>query len=74
MRSRCEVQGRPAEFGGSHMRRGISFLLMGKDEDLSLLNVSHITVEITSALTAFVEHLVLVPSRLLGHGRSSSYR
>lgn len=47
--SHCEVQGSPAEFGGSHVSHEISFLLMGKDKDLSFPSVSHIIVEITSA-------------------------
>ena len=54
------------------MSCGIGFLLMGKDKDLSLPNVSHIIVEITSAVPAFFEHLVLIPARLLGHDHSSS--
>lgn len=47
--SHCEVQGSPAEFGESHMNHETSFLLMGKDKDLSFPNVSHIIVEIISA-------------------------
>lgn len=49
MHFHCEVQGSPAEFGGSHMSHETSFLLMGKDKDLSFPNVSHIIVEIISA-------------------------
>lgn len=69
--SRCEVQGSAAEFGGSHVSRGIGFLLMGKDTELSLPSVSHIVVEIILALPAFLEHLILIPSRLLGYDHSS---